>query len=359
MADEPTTGATRSQLDRIARQLAADALEEAAARARGILVERLTEALVEEAERSLATPSPSAPAVPKQAALEPEPEAAATAAQVAAGGPERAVPDEEAAPEQDAAEPEDGAAPEQETGCYLFAIAQAGSAPLPDLPGMDGAGPVREVVSGHLAGVVCEIPLNLFDGLDQEAVGPESRLAELARRHDEVVRATFERRAVLPLRFGTVLTSDRQLAGVLDEQQSQLLPELRRLEGKAEWTCRIQPDPAAATTTRRQPSPVSGAAYLAERERDLAATTDEDPYGVAAAADQVSRAVEGLVESALPPDPAGEEARVSFLVPDDGQERFADAVASVAGASPAVRIELLGPHPPYHFASVQLGSDGR
>ncbi|MBO0703301.1 MAG: GvpL/GvpF family gas vesicle protein, partial [Candidatus Dormibacteraeota bacterium] len=247
-----------------------------------------------------------------------------------------------------------------ETGCYLFAIARAGGAPLPSIQGMDGSAAVREVVSGELAGVVCEIPLSLFDGLDQEPVGPESRLAELARRHDQVVRTTFERRTVLPLRFGTVLTSEAQVVDVLGKRQEQLLGELRHLEGKAEWTCRIEPDPAGATATRPDPAPIGGAAYLAERERELAATAEkDDPYGVTEAAERVLRAVEAHVESALPPDPAGEEARVTFLVPDEGQERFAEAVATVAGASPALRIELLGPHPPYHFATVQLGGEGQ
>lgn len=343
MADENRD--VRVEVERVARQLAAASLEEAAERARGILVERLTERLVGEAERFLSAPPPSA-AGSDQAA------------------PEQAAPEQAAAPEQtpvpdEAPSPEQVAPPVQESGCYLFAIAQAGGAPLPSMPGMDGSGPVREVVAGRLAGVVCEIPLELFDGLDQEPIGPESRLAELAQRHDEVVRFTFERRAVLPLRFGTVLTSERELAGVLEEEQAQLLAELKRLEGKAEWTCRIQPDPAAETAAAHaRPSGVGGAAYLAERERELAATAEGDPYGVDAAAERVSRAVDPHVESALPHEPAGEEGRVSFLVPDEAQERFADAVVAVAQALPALRIELLGPHPPYHFASVQLGREG-
>lgn len=354
MTDDADVRAVRSQLERIPPQLAAEALEEAAGRARAILVERLTQILVAEAEACLtahAAPSQEA-AVPARAA-DSEPEA--TADPAPAAGPD-ATSERPPAPDQQPREPE---APAPDAGCYLFAIARAGGAPLPAVQGMDGCGSVREVVSGQLAGVVCDIPLNLFDGLEQEAVGPESRLAGLARRHDEVVRAAFERRAVLPLRFGTVLTSQQQLVGVLEEQQEHLLPELRRLEGKAEWTCRVQPDPAATATTRRERPQVGGAAYLAERERELAATTDRDPYGVAEAMDQVTRAVEAHVEAALPSDLAGDEARVSFLVADEAQERFAGAVAAVAEASPALRMELLGPHPPYHFASVQLGNEGR
>lgn len=356
MADEATR-AVRAQFERIPPRLAAEALDEASARARELLVERLTAVLVAEAERCLigqAGPdeaaAPAQDAAPAAATPEPEP---APEREPAAPAPEGL--EQEAATAEPTA-PEPVAVSEGETGCYLFAIARAGGPPLPSIQGMDGSRPVREVVSGQLAGIVCEIPLSLFDGLDQEAVGPESRLAQLARRHDEVVRATFERRAVLPLRFGTVLTSEQRLVAVLGEQQSPLAEELRRLEGKAEWTCRIQPEPAAPAT-RREPSSMGGAAYLAERERELAATAEADPYGVAAAADRVGRAAEAHVESARPPDPAGEEARISFLVSDGEQEHFADAVAAVAEASPTVRVELLGPHPPYHFASVQLGGE--
>lgn len=354
MADDREVRAVRSELERIARQLATDALEEAAGRARAILVERLTETLVAEAERVLsARPAPAAPAGTAEQEQSPE--------QLQAPEREEVGEQSDAAVQADASVQGDASvqadAFEQESGCYLFAIAQAAGPPLPSLEGMEPSGPVREVVTGQLAAVVCQIPLSLFDGLDQEPVGPESRLADLARRHDEVVRGTFERRTVLPLRFGTVLSSERQLVEVLGEEQGQLVAELRRLEGKAEWTCRLSPDPVAAAAVRPKPAPAGGAAYLAERERELSAVDDEDPYGVVAAADRLSQAVEAHVESALPQDAAGEEARVSFLVPDEDQERFAAAVAAVAEASPTLRIELLGPHPPYHFATVRLGTE--
>lgn len=352
MGNEETNRGTGPEIERTAHQLASEALEEAAGRAREILVERLTDAIVAEAERSLA-------AGPARAL-----------GQIAGGLTQAAKPEQvepvsapEEAPrrlQQASAPPEQSCGgPDQSAGCYLFAIAQAGGPPLSPLEGMDGSGPVREVVAARLAAVVCEVPRGLFDGLDQEPVGPESRLVELARRHDEVVRAAFERRTVLPLRFGTVLTSERELLEVLQEEQSQLVAELSRLEGKAEWTCRVQPDPEAVTAVRPEPEPIGGAAYLAQREQRLAAMEEGDPHGVAAVAEQVTLAVEPHVESGRAPDLAGDETRISYLVADEAQERFAQAVVAVAEASPTVCVELLGPHPPYHFATVQLGRDGR
>lgn len=364
MADEGTSAEMRSEIELRARQLVEEALDEAAGRARGILVERLTDALVTGAERILGREQESHPEA-EQAAGSREQLPSIPRQSGSVELPARA-PEQVASPEQTGSRDQPGVptqvagAPEPAAGCYLFAIAPARGTPLASLDGMNGSGPVREITAGGVAAIACEVPLGLFDGLDQEPVGPDSRLVALARRHDEVVRATFERRTVLPLRFGTVLASERQLVDVLEEEQAQLLAELGRLEGKAEWTCRIQPDPeAVAAAGRPAPERVGGAAYLAQREQQLAAAEQEDPHGVGGTAEQVNRAVDPLVESSGPPDVAGEETRISYLVPDEAQERFARAVVAVAEASPTVRVELLGPHPPYHFATVQLGREGR
>lgn len=188
-------------LGRLGAEIAREALQEARTRARRVLVERLTRSLVEAGERSLA--EPAAPAG------------------------------------------------------YVFAITRADGPALCDRPGLDAGGRLRELVDGPLAAAVCDVPGHLFDGLADEPIDAGSRLALLASRHDEIVREVFERRPVLPLRFGTVLASQRDVSAVLGGGRERFLAELGRVEGRAEWTCTSRPTASPPSRTRPAPSPPS------------------------------------------------------------------------------------------------------
>lgn len=305
----------RSELEHLGRRLAREALDEAAGRARALLVDRLTEALVSEGQRSLRGEHPPVAQPP-------------------------------------------GAAAETE-GCYVFAIVHAEGPALELSRGLEGAGRVEELVEGPLSALVCPVEVGLFEGLSDEEIGPESRLARLARDHDQLVCEVFSRRSVLPLRFGTVLSSKQDVTGVLARGRDRFLSELERVRARAEWICVVGADPVSLPASRPGAGPEApphGADYLAAREARL----EEREAGVERVdglARRLQAALERHAEAALSL-PAGEfGSRIAYLVAEERQPAFHDAVQDVAASASEGLVELRGPLPPYHFVRLELEAD--
>jgi Gas vesicle synthesis protein GvpL/GvpF len=307
MAGQWIEGRPPSEVTRVAGELAREALDEAADRAREIMVERLTASLVAEGERSL----------------------------------------EEA---KDASR-----------SCYVYCITRASGAPLPQLSGFDETTGIEELVEGPLAAVFCLVAPRVFEGLADEHVAPDSRVARLAFRHDEIVRRVFEARPVLPLRFGTMVATRTDAAALLARGCDRFLSELERIENRHEWTCHICADLNAVTEARPaagRSHAAGGAQYLAARDEELRHEGTERQH-LDEAARTVHDAVEKHVEAAVPLYPTQDERRTAYLVPTERERSFRDAVKRVGSRVTGARIELLGPLPPYHFVDIELEADHR
>jgi hypothetical protein len=63
--------------------------------------------------------------------------------------------------------------------------------------------------------------------------------------HERVLEAIMERGPVLPLRFGTELESEDELAAVLAERRDELARGLERVRGRVELGLRVLPAPPA------------------------------------------------------------------------------------------------------------------
>lgn len=322
---------------RLGPRLAREAVEEASDRARAALVERLTESLLAAGAASLAEPVP---------AREPEP----------TPKPEAASP--EPAPKPGAASDD---RPPPGDACYVFAITPAGGAAPDGLVGLDGVTPLIAVAGGPLAAIACDIDPRLLEGVADEPFGPDSRLAGLAARHDEVVRALFDRGPVLPLRFGTVLTSRAAAATTLARGRERFLGELARVEGAVEWTCRVRRrDDAVSADAPREPASSGGARYLAQRDADLRRVEEADER-LRAAAERLESAARSVAVASVPLGSARDEVRAAFLVPIEGGRAFADAVSAVRSSArdDGVDVEAAGPLPPYHFVHIELEAGPR
>ena len=148
---------------------------------------------------------------------------------------------------------------------YVYAITDRPDEPLPDQPGLEGAKLVQ-VVWRDIAAVV-------------SAHGGALRQvdADDVWRHEEVIESLMIGRAVLPARFGTLL-SRRQLDDTLCRAHSALVRDIERVRGHVEIGVRFLPIADPETTTRA-PSDISaghgaspGTAYLLTKlseERDL------------------------------------------------------------------------------------------
>jgi hypothetical protein len=151
--------------------------------------------------------------------------------------------------------------------------------------------------------------------LDRAALDDETQLEQLVRRHNDLLTAALADGVVVPFRFGTTFADQGALDAWLERHRFPLELELERLRGKAEWNVEaIAPERPA------------GERYLEER------------LATAVLPDARARLVEV----------AEERTGDAYLVANDNQGAFADAIAELETAGHELRVT--GPWPPYSFA---------
>lgn len=329
-ADRQREDALTRALRPEAAALAQDALEEARGEARRLLVERLTRELVAAGLESLGSPPP--------AAQEAEDEAGHEAA---------------------AAEPRDAGA--GEVGWYLFAVGGRGDIDLNDLRGPDGRRAVEAVAEDGLVAFAAPTDLRLLEGLETELPDAEGRLANLARGHDETLRALHERTPVLPMRLATVVRTRQDVTELLRARGPVLASQLEEVAGSDEWTCRVrgatqapEPEPAEASQTAGGgDEPEAGKAYLSRRSQELRRREERNEWRQASL-DRLGERLEAHA-TATAPLGVGEPGTLfgaAYLVPRERREAFLEAAGTGREDLEAADAELLveGPLPPYHFA---------
>jgi Gas vesicle synthesis protein GvpL/GvpF len=160
---------------------------------------------------------------------------------------------------------------------------------------------------------------------------------ELLWAHERVVDRLMNDGAVLPLRFGTILSGPEALRAVLDEDQVRFRVLLSRVRGCVELAVRVGLAPA-------EPVAVSGGAdYIRGR---LAARQHEED-----AADRVLAPLRSLARAtARRPVQAGSTTvSESYLVSRPTVELFASEVRALQARNPGLSISCTGPWGPYSF----------
>jgi hypothetical protein len=141
--------------------------------------------------------------------------------------------------------------------------------------------------------------------------------------------------ALLPVRFGTVMQDDAELAEILQARQNPLRSQLAHVRGRAQMTIRL----VAVRPTRRQY--FTGAEYLADRAREQSAASVPGfaPLGRAVARWVKDERVERR----------GNVVTIYHLIPRAAADRYAAAI-EVAARSAGLRVMLSGPWPAHAFA---------
>lgn len=299
-----------------AAPLARDALEEARSEARRLLVERLTRELV--------------------------------AAGLASLGP----------PSQNAAAPESRGPDAGQVGWYLFAVGNRGDIALDDLRGLDGRRAVEAVAEDGLVAFAAPTDLQVLEGLETELPDAEGRLANLARAHDETMRALHERTPVLPMRLATVLRTRQDVAELLRARRPALTSQLEEVSGADEWTCRVRgaarpPEAEPDEPDEAKGEPEAGKAYLSRRSQELRRREERSEW-LQASLERLGDRL-GATATATAPLGAGEPGSLfgaAYLVPRERREAFLETSRAGSEDLEAAGAELLveGPLPPYHFA---------
>lgn len=179
-------------------------------------------------------------------------------------------------------------------------------------------------------------------------------------QHGQVVRRIFEKRTVLPFRFGTQFTTEEEATAVLRQNHDQFLEAIRLLRGKAELHVRVQfslgraPQPVKRTQPGRLV--VSGQGY------GIAPAPPANGGSQAALTDLVTRRLRetfgGLDEQVSTRESTGGQVLMDlrYLV-ERGQ---ASKTATVAIPEVAdCQVQVTGPWPPYHFLPISARMPSR
>ena len=234
---------------------------------------------------------------------------------------------------------------------YLYGIIRAGQELPESLVGVAATVPT---VSAH--GDLAVIVSGLAEGAD---FGTPTDLVAHSAVLDEVARAT----TVLPIRFGTVVTSTEELVEQVLEDPETLLGSLAALGGTMQYTLRVryEQDVLLPEILHEDPG-------LARLQQEIGGTTEDETRdqrialgeGIVAAFDarreadaqELLELFEPLARDLVQHDvgAADDVLSVAALV---SRERAAPFEAAVEEAAehrhPRMRVRLLGPQAPYDF----------
>jgi hypothetical protein len=220
---------------------------------------------------------------------------------------------------------------------YAYGIGDPTAGTPPRQRGLGGAR-LRELETGGLAAVYSR----------HRTLHPRPSPG-LVCAHERVVEAIMARGTVLPLRFGTVLEREDQLAAVVEKRKDELHSALERVRGHVELGLRLlrsaDPDPEMRS------GDTSGRAYLlaraAEHRRaDKAIADVHAPLAELAAASVVRN---------RPRPPAIMIA--AYLVDAVRVADFRLRADEIAARHEDLQLIVTGPWPPYNFATGSAHED--
>jgi len=212
---------------------------------------------------------------------------------------------------------------------------------------------VRVLEHGELAALVSELP----------SADIRARRRDLLR-HADVLQQAFERRAILPLGFGTVFASSEDVvAELLEPRYEELVALLQSLDGLVELTLRAFYDEGGvlAAVVRDEPriaalrgssNPADQVALGEAVAHALADRRARDADEIVASLSSLAREVE--VEERVA---EFEVVRAAFLVDRSAVEDFEAHAEELAERHDGlIRFKLTGPLPPHHFVSERWAS---
>jgi hypothetical protein len=216
--------------------------------------------------------------------------------------------------------------------------------------------PLRFAGAGDLAAVVSDWP--------QHKIQRTNDTVDPARvwQHERVVERVMAGRPVLPVRFGTILTSDERVQAVLLERQGIMNADLVHVAGCVEMGVRVLWEPpavAAAPVIVQESGSLDfaggqkpGMRYLQQRAAEEQARRSIQVQGQALASALVKalriQAVDAR-QSVLQTERMLLNA--AFLVPKQDVAAFERRVEQLRHEHGRLAFLCSGPWPPYHFVS--------
>jgi hypothetical protein len=242
---------------------------------------------------------------------------------------------------------------------YVYAVGRAGH-PLPDgVDAVDGGGltafvtPVDEV----------EYSQPVIDARAKDV----EWLGAIGYRHQSVMNALMHGGTIVPLRAFTLFKNHASVKHHLEENKEQFEKILERIDGKQEWTLRIEFDPerwrdalskrvpSLATLEEQIAQAAPGKAFLLTKKLD-----DERKRASREAEQQVAAEIENEVVEKLKSEVVAESRerrdgafpQINVLLARDEEARLQELHDALARRydDEGVTLALTGPWPPYTFA---------
>ena len=253
---------------------------------------------------------------------------------------------------------------------YVYAIARAGH-PLPErVEAIDGSNVIDVVTASDLAAFVTPVDdIDFSQGVIDARAKDVEWLGAIGYRHQNVMHALMHGGTIIPLRAFTLFASDESLRRHLETERARLTKLLDRLDGKQEWTLRVEFDPQlwSEALVRRVDSlralsdeidaASAGKAFLLRKKLD-----DEKKRASKEAEQQVMVKIERTVMDKLACDTVAETRQqrsgafpqINVLLERDEEARLEELRDELAAryARDGVTLALTGPWPPYTFAVI-------
>jgi len=251
---------------------------------------------------------------------------------------------------------------------YVYAFGR-GRHPLPErAEAIDGSDSVVAVDCGELAAFAT--PVDPVD-YSQPVIDARSKdvewLGAIGYRHQSVMAALMRGGTIIPLRAFTLFGSEESLRRHVEGEREQLMKMLDRLDGKQEWTLRIEfnAESWSEALVRRVDSlrelheetqrASSGKAFLLRKKLD-----EEKKRASREAEEAVVSDIERAVLDKLACDTVAESRQqrsgafpqINVLLNRDEEARLEELRRDLESryAGDGVTVALTGPWPPYTFA---------
>ena len=249
---------------------------------------------------------------------------------------------------------------------YVYAVTR--EAVIPQVDGVDGTQRFGTVTVGRISAAYTPVSAEAFsqEAIDARA-GDLEWLGAIGYRHQDVVSDLMKRTAIVPLRAFTLFSSEEALQAFLHDQGEMLVRILGRLDGKQEWTLRVEFEPArwseslaSRVTSLRElqdeiPGAAPGKAFLLRKKLD-----DEKKRASHAAEQEVVAEIERLVIDTLGCETIAETRerrdgafpQINVLLNRDEEAKLQELHEKMTEryGSEGVTLGLTGPWPPYTFA---------
>jgi hypothetical protein len=252
----------------------------------------------------------------------------------------------------------------------LYVYAVTGDAVTPESEGVDGTTRFGSATVGDIHAVFTAVSATEFsqEVIDRRA-GDLEWLGAIGYRHQAVMADLMKRTSIVPLRAFTLFSSEEAVRAYLTEHRELLAKTLERLDGKQEWTLRIELEPA-----RWSEALTGRVAALRELQAEIAAASpgkafllrkkldDEKKRASHVAEDELVGEIEQAVMGKLGCETVAESRQrrdgafpqINVLLNRDEESVLQELREELTARyqDEGVTLALSGPWPPYTFATL-------